>query len=46
LAAGIAAVGLTSVGFDEAQLRNAGAIAVYADVSALLADFASPPLAR
>ena len=43
---GIAAVGLTSGPFDERTMRAAGAIAVYCDVGALLADFESSPLAR
>ena len=42
--AGIAAIGLLSGPFDQAALRDAGAIAVYADVSALLADIAHSPL--
>ncbi len=37
--AGIAAVGLTSGPFDERRLKEAGAIAVYPGVAALLADF-------
>lgn len=45
-AAGIAAVGLTSGPFDESRLKDAGAIAVYANVSALLADLDTSPLAQ
>jgi membrane protein len=44
--AGIAAIGLTSGPFSEAELKDAGAIAVYADVAALLADFDRSPLAQ
>ena len=43
--AGIAAIGLTSGLFDERQLRDAGAIAVFADVTDLLENFDTSPLA-
>jgi phosphoglycolate phosphatase-like HAD superfamily hydrolase len=42
--AGIAAIGLTSGPFDETALRDAGAIAVYADVADLLANIERSPL--
>ncbi|HVF92759.1 MAG TPA: HAD family hydrolase, partial [Sphingomonas sp.] len=42
---GIDAIGVLSGGFDEAVLRGAGAVAVYDDVAALLADYARSPLA-
>ncbi|MCD2325059.1 HAD family hydrolase [Sphingomonas sp. IC-56] len=45
-ACGIDAVGLLSGGFGEDVLREAGAIAVYADVAALLAGYDGSPLAR
>jgi len=41
---GIAAIGLLSGGFTEQALRAAGAIAIYADAEALLADYARSPL--
>ena len=44
--AGIAAVGLTSGPFDTAQLKDAGAVAVYGDVAELLAAFDTSPLAQ
>lgn len=44
--AGIAAVGLTSGPFDAARLKDAGAVAVYADVADLLAAFDTSPLAQ
>jgi membrane protein len=44
--AGIATVGVTSGPFDERQLREAGAIAVFADVASILRDFDRSPLAR
>ena len=44
--AGIAAIGLTSGPFDEAALRDAGAIAVFRDVADLLAAFDRSPLAK
>jgi membrane protein len=43
--AGIAAIGVTSGPFDEAQLKEGGAIAVFADVAALLDAFDRSPLA-
>lgn len=43
--AGIAAIGLASGPFDDAQLKDAGAIAVYSDVGELLAEFDRSPLA-
>ncbi|WP_404712966.1 HAD family hydrolase [Sphingomonas sp. MMS24-J13] len=44
LRAGIVTIGVTSGPFDERQLRDAGAIAVYRDVAALLAHFDRSPL--
>jgi len=44
--AGIAAVGVTSGPFDERQLKDAGAIAVFDDVASILLDFDRSPLAR
>lgn len=44
--AGAAAIGLSSGFFDAGRLREAGAIAVHADVAALLARFDDSPLAR
>ncbi len=41
---GIAAVGVRSGQFKDEQLRSAGAVAIYDDVAALLADYASSPL--
>lgn len=41
---GIATIGVTSGPFDERELRDAGAVAVFADVAALLADIAHSPL--
>lgn len=46
LRAGISTVGLASGPFDEDQLKEAGAIAVFADVAALLRDFDRSPLAE
>ena len=46
LRAGIAAVGVTSGPFDERQLKEAGAIAVFPNVASLLRDFDRTPLAR
>jgi membrane protein len=43
---GIAAVALRSGGFPDAVLKEAGALVVYDDVAALLADYASSPLGR
>lgn len=43
---GIAAVAVRSGGFDDAVLREAGAIEIYDDVAALLADYAASPLGR
>ena len=43
---GIAAVGVRSGGFPDDALNDAGAIALYDDVAALLADFDASPLAR
>jgi membrane protein len=42
---GIATVGLTSGPYDRAQLKDAGAVAVFADVADLLAGFDRSPLA-
>jgi membrane protein len=44
LRVGTAAVGVTSGPFDEARLKETGAIAVYADVAALLSEFDRSPL--
>jgi membrane protein len=44
--AGVATVAVLSGGFPEARLRAAGAVAVYADVAALLADYENSALAR
>jgi phosphoglycolate phosphatase-like HAD superfamily hydrolase len=44
--AGVAAIGLTSGPFDEKALKEAGAIAVFADVAALLQGFDRSPLAK
>lgn len=41
---GIATIGLTSGPFDQAQLKDAGAVAVFADVADLLAKFDRSPL--
>jgi membrane protein len=41
---GIATVALRSGGFDDAVLRGAGAIAIYDDIAAILADFDNSPL--
>ena len=43
---GIAAVGVRSGKFSDAQLNAAGAVAIYDDVAALLADYAQSPLGR
>ncbi|BCA60862.1 hypothetical protein HMP09_0096 [Sphingomonas sp. HMP9] len=43
---GIAAVAVRSGKFEDEQLRSAGAIAIYDDVAALLADYATSPLGR
>lgn len=43
---GIAAIGLRSGGFSDDALEAAGAVAVYDDVAALLADYALSPLSR
>ena len=43
---GIATIGLRSGGFDDADLLDAGAIALYGDVAALLAGFEASPLAQ
>jgi HAD superfamily hydrolase (TIGR01509 family) len=43
--AGVPCVGLLSGGTSEAELREAGAVAVYADAAALLADLDTSPLA-
>ena len=43
---GIAAVAVRSGKFEDAQLQSAGAIAIYDDVAALLADYAASPLGR
>ncbi|PZQ59303.1 MAG: HAD family hydrolase [Sphingomonas taxi] len=42
---GIAAIGLRSGGFTDAALHDAGAIALYDDVAALLRDYDASPLA-
>ena len=44
--AGVSTVGLLSGGFSEEALREAGAVAVYRDVSELLERFDESPLAR
>jgi HAD superfamily hydrolase (TIGR01549 family) len=46
LRAGIATAGVTSGPFDERQLKDAGAIAVYPDVASILRDFDRSPIAR
>jgi len=46
LRAGIATVGVTSGPFDERQLKEAGATAVFADVASILRDFDRSPLAQ
>ncbi len=46
LRAGIATVGVTSGPFDERQLKEAGAIAVFANVASILREFDRSPLAR
>jgi HAD superfamily hydrolase (TIGR01509 family) len=43
---GIRTIGLLSGGIAEAELREAGAVAIYADVTALLEGYAASPLAR
>ena len=43
---GIAAVGVRSGGFADEALTGAGAVALYDDVAALLADYDASPLAR
>jgi membrane protein len=43
---GIATVGVISGPFDERQLKEAGAIAVFADVASILRDFDRSPLAQ
>lgn len=43
---GIAAVALRSGKFSDAELRDAGAIKIYDDAAALLADYANSPLGR
>ena len=43
---GIAAVAVRSGKFADEQLRDAGAVAIYDDVAALLADYATSPLGR
>jgi HAD superfamily hydrolase (TIGR01509 family) len=43
--AGVPCVGVLSGGTSEAELRDAGAVAVYADTAALLADLDGSPLA-
>jgi len=43
--AGMAAIGLLSGGFPEDALREAGAVAIYADAAALLAGYDRSPLA-
>lgn len=44
-AAGIASIALRSGGFADAALRDAGAVAIYDDVSGLLASYGESPLA-
>ena len=44
--AGVATIALLSGGFAEAELRAEAPVALYADVSALLADYPRSPLAR
>ena len=46
LRAGIATVGVTSGPFDERQLKEAGALAVFADVAFILRNFDRSPLAQ
>ena len=46
LRAGIVTIGLTSGPFDRTELKEAGAIAVFADVGELLAQFDRSPLAQ
>ena len=41
---GIATIGLTSGPFDRTQLRDAGAVAIFADVADLLSAFDRSPL--
>ncbi|WP_152046768.1 HAD family hydrolase [Aureimonas psammosilenae] len=43
---GLRTIGLLSGKFSEAVLRDAGAVAIYADVAALLADYDNSPLGR
>ncbi|TGX55640.1 HAD family hydrolase [Sphingomonas gei] len=43
---GVRTIGVLSGGIAESELREAGAIAIYADVAALLDDFEASPLAR
>ena len=43
---GVGTVAVRSGGFADAVLQEAGAIALYNDVAALLADYAASPLAR
>jgi len=43
---GIAAIGLRSGGFPDERLHEAGAVALYDDVAALLADYDASPLGR
>lgn len=43
--AGIRTIGVRSGGFPDADLREAGCIAIYDDVAALLSDYGSSPLA-
>jgi HAD superfamily hydrolase (TIGR01509 family) len=43
--AGLRTIGLTSGGFDEQMLRDAGCIAIYRDVADLLERFEDSPLA-
>ncbi len=45
-ALGIAAIGVRSGGFTDDQLNDAGAVALYDDVAALLADYADSPISR
>src|SRR3954453_3739039 len=44
--AGVACIGVLTGGISEAEIRDAGAIAVYRDVAHLLDEFDSSPLAR
>jgi membrane protein len=43
---GVEAIGVRSGGFRDDQLNDAGAVALYDDVAALLADYANSPISR